>query len=779
MNTRVSKHESLFTSPPAGVPQGHDNAYGNGVSVDAPLLGNGDMTAAFAFYPGFPQFWVSTNDFWEQKTDNWIPENWSVGPGRPLPVGRLVFDMPALLDAKVTARQRFADAVTIAEYELAGQKALAMRSLVCASENILLCEFAVPPGAGDVEINALFLFPEQLGLGLDKKGDYRRFWSKAYTRNQASEYMEDAGPVMHGFRRISGNVDQETQVSFAGRFIGRDGPTIKLKAGEKAVYALVLRSEEKTILSGRHAFARAETLKAGDVRMLEELHRAWWKNFWDVSEVEIEDPLIEQRYYLSQYVIASMSRDPKFPPNIFGICTWDNPLWNGNYKINYNHQAPYWGLYASGHYEQADPHDAPYLALEGQGRQISEKLTGHPGVLMPGGIGPKGLVSESMIFHMKSMGAFALCNMAMRWYTSYDPAYGVKIYSYLRGIVEFWENDLQFDGTYYHVVNDHAHEMWIDVDTMDAPSTLAFIKNALRLILDISAVLDVDSEKRGKWREILEKLPPYAVKDASEITKLWGSEAKEKLRLTDVYPEEFLKGRKIFLLHGNGEEYSFNCAVFLQQVFAAGDIGPGSDPELLKIARNSVELRIAHEEHFDDWGISAIKKDGKPVFEFTGAWNDNNHSCMFFPIAVRVGYDPEKIWAALRSFYEKRGLPNGYIRNNPHGIENCSTAPNTVQEMMMLSYEGVIRLFRCWPKKAQSSVAFRNLRAYGAFRVSARLEKGAVKDVVIVSEKGRFCAVEVFSGHPVVSCHGENILFTREGDIIRFETIAGETYSVS
>jgi hypothetical protein len=99
--------------------------------------------------------------------------------------------------------------------------------------------------------------------------------------------------------------------------------------------------------------------------------------------------------------------------------------------------------------------------------------------------------------------------------------------------------------------------------------------------------------------------------------------------------------------------------------------------------------------------------------------------------------------------------------------------------MMLLSYEGVLRIFRCWPKKSQPDAAFSGLRAYGAFRVSARLERGIVREVSIYSEKGRVCSVEPFSSAPTVTCNGEKVPVEKRPDgIISFPTETGMTYRV-
>jgi hypothetical protein len=773
MQHPVRKHEIFFKGIPVGIPHGHTRNY-EGTAVDAPLLGNGDMTAAFAGTPEAPQFWVSTNDFWEQKTDNWYPALVSVGQGRPRPLGRLIFDIPALSGASVTIRQCLVDAKTTAEYTLDDSPALIMRSFVCAVENILICRFQ---SCLDMDIRALFCFPGECGYGVEHYSRFRRHDdSEAYINNSPTEYREDRGTVNWGFRRFCGTVDQETKLAFAGRFlppakpepVSNKEPLLHCKTGDVVWYVLVLRSGEKTILPEKSAQARVETFGLEDATVMEELHNTWWEDYWKISSVEIEDEAVEKRYYLSNYILGSLCRDTVFPPNIFGVSTWDQPLWNGDYKINYNHQAPFWSLYAAGRYAQADCHDAPYLALEGQSRQIAIRESGHRGILMPCGIGPKGLVAENMIFHMKSMGALALMNMAMRWYTSYDRSYALKIYSFLRGIIEFWQEDLEFDGHYYHVVHDHAHEVSSPIDTLDTSSTLGFIRGAFKLILDIDKELCIDMEKHEKWRDILEKIAPYPTGEADEIHNIF---TMPNIRLVDVLPKELLKDKEIFLLHRIGEDFSFFCAVHLQQVYPAGEIGLGSDSRLLRIAKDTLEIRIAQDKYY------VTDKQGKPML-LRSAWNDFNHSCIFFPAAVRMGYDPEEVWKALRTLIVEWGLPNGYIKGNPHGIEHLSTVPNTIQEMMLLSHEGVLRFFRCWPKKVQPRAAFTDLRAYGAFRVSARLENGIVKDATIISEKGRDCSVEVFSDNPNVTCNGQSVDFKRNDNIITFSTKINMMYLI-
>ncbi len=75
----------------------------------------------------------------------------------------------------------------------------------------------------------------------------------------------------------------------------------------------------------------------------------------------------------------------------------------------------------------------------------------------------------------------------------------------------------------------------------------------------------------------------------------------------------------------------------------------------------------------------------------------------------------------------------------PHGIENCSTVPNTINEMLCMSHKGILRLFSVWPK--EKDARFANFRAWGAFLVASSLKSGNVEYVSIFSEKGKDCTL--------------------------------------
>ncbi len=173
-----------------------------------------------------------------------------------------------------------------------------------------------------------------------------------------------------------------------------------------------------------------------------------------------------------------------------------------------------------------------------------------------------------------------------------------------------------------------------------------------------------------------------------------------------------------------------------------------SDPKLLEIARNTAD---------------ALGFDAHPLFG---------------PVLPRIGYDPAAILEYLRKHCRDHGYPNGYIFSGGGGLENASTVPVTVNEMLLQSHEGVLRLFPVWPK--DKDARFGNLRAYGAFLVSSEWSKGRVQALRIESEKGRACTLQnPWPGHAVLlrrnGREGERL----SGDTFIFKTVPGERIEVS
>jgi len=574
--------------------------------------------------------------------------------------------------------------------------------------------------------------------------------------------------VAWGWREFSDGVDMPTRLAYGARFLGREDTRAHLRPGERLEFVVALRSWAKTARPVEYARSRARWITGSDLVGLRGAHERWWRDFWGTSGIRVEDAQLMTYYYLSQYMLASLSRDPDYPPNILGISTFDRMAWNGNYKINYNHQSPYLGLLASGHFEQSDPHDAPYLAMLDIGREMSLRLLKHPGVYLPLGLGPVGMVSEALLLHMKSPAVHGALNMLLRWRLSMDRDYLMRVYPYLSAVAEFWEHDLVERDGVLHVVDDGMHER-VTRDILengvpeDPANTLGYLRSFFADMIDASEWLGADAARREAWRDILKKLAPYPVGTIGEIGEnptLWNEGG---LTVQALLPEA-MKQMPVFLNEGRGGKWSLNFPGNVMQIYPAGAIGLDSPAEELAVARNTIAA-LSEMEH-----ALAGRENPSDQVTASGAWNATNLGCLFFPAAVRVGYDPECIIRELKAKLSKTGMPNGFVKGNPHGIENLSTVPNTLQEMMLLSHQGTIRLFPVWPRKAMANAAFFGLRARGGFVVDAALREGAVSQARIRCPVGGRLRLENPWPGSAAAVNGEAF----EGDILEIETRPGD-----
>ena len=112
--------------------------------------------------------------------------------------------------------------------------------------------------------------------------------------------------------------------------------------------------------------------------------------------------------------------------------------------------------------------------------------------------------------------------------------------------------------------------------------------------------------------------------------------------------------------------------------------------------------------------------------------------------------------------------------------ENLSL-PAVLNECMMQSYTGTIRLF---PNTRNLGPArFRDLRAAGAFLVSAAFDGKRVSQVSLLSEKGKDVRLanpwKAASVRVTRQRDGHSVPVREEKGILIFATDAGETYNIA
>ncbi|MBQ6052688.1 MAG: hypothetical protein IJL30_05295 [Clostridia bacterium] len=507
---------------------------------------------------------------------------------------------------------------------------------------------------------------------------------------------------------------------------------------ERIVWAISVFTNHDSAAYMAQALEKAAAICREDVLRLLDGHEKSWRKFWGKSGVTLGDKQLELYWYAGIYAVACCAKNKKFPPGLWGsYATSDGSAWFGDYHLNYNYEAPFYALSSSNHTELVDCYMAPINDFLPTAKKYSEEFFGIKGSIFPVGLGPLGLETDlrpdtkehGHLFHgQKSNGAYAAVIPMMHWYSTRDTEFARReYYDYLLSVAEFWENYLVFEDGVYQIFNDALNEVCWYASPDSKPQghddknpivSCGLVKMLMNLIIDISSELGINIEKIPKWQHIADNIYKGDTFESEGEKILRGIDGSTELR-----------------------ELALECA------YPAGAIGRYSAPDLFDAARNT-HKRLS-------------------------IWESHNRFCSYYPLAARLGIDPEEIISHIHTNIEKYGLPNGMFEFGGGGLENSAAVPATVNEMLLQSWEDVIRLFPCWKKDEDAS--FKSLRAYGAFLVSAKIEKGEIY-AEIISEKGRILRIEKPEDGYFAEINGKKIPLS--GSVTEIETAPGDVVTV-
>lgn len=727
----IDRYKVTFTSPPQHVPTTK--------TPDAPLAGNGDIGITMGGTPDKLCFYIGKNDFWRA---------YPVYPGGIALPGGLDISINELRNASYYAEQLPGSAEISARFSTSGCE-VNLSSWVATTDNKIVIELQ-----SNRKLTAnLRLWAAEGNASVTAKGTNPITWV-----SRSFEHMK--------------LLRWPTHIALAMNTASNE---LTLNPGETVRLVITAYTNHDTPEWKNKAIKEAAQITNTSIEQLKQAHRNWWKNFWQLSHIEIGDSYFEKYYYQSQYLFACSSREGKFAPGIWGpFITRDEAAWGGDYHLNYNYQAPYWASFSSNHICLTDNFDQPLLDYMEAGRKHARELLNCRGIYYPVGIGPKGLCTtmwpltpdemqrkyatrENTIdggykfLGQKINAVFSVGNMLMRHYSTYDENYAHKVYPYLLACADFWEDYLVLENGRYVIRMDHFNEVMPNIRNggiwrnrlgdFNSTLSLGLVRMLFKGMLDMSNFLKVDESRRSHWKDILNKLSDYptgVLADGRKSLKNMERGSQD----SEVYPT----GLNRVSIHG--------------LILPGGVSGPVSDSRFNSILLGDISCWVKKQRVSGDWGNTS---------------NNGIETC--FPGAVRVGFPADEILSNMKKRIEMDVYPNSWIVQGGGGIETFSAVPLTINEMLLQSYEGTIRIFPNWNWKKDAS--FTNLRAYGAFLVSAALKDGALRSVTILSEKGRLCKIE----NPWANKSIQLIRDGRKADVLsgrwlQFPTVAGEKIEI-
>jgi hypothetical protein len=740
------------------------------------LMGNGDLGVVAGGTTTTTQvFHFAKNDFWGSA---WAPSH-NVLINSLLSMGTLTVSSPMPSANPASAYQMVEDILN-AEVRTTmqlGASKVTMRSWTADSGNIFVTELSVPAGGAPATI--------QIDLGMPPTDVAVQHTTYPFSVGASGAVLwatrSNNATVIDTPGNIGGSadpMDYETRVGVAVAAIGSTLTSVNVGAadvsglvtvnpGATVPIVTVFENDTRIGPSGPSpsalqsmAVAKVSALAQGDVDALRVEHRTWWKNFWLESYVRLGDPVLEAFYYGALYAVGSASRAGHVPPGIFGnYITNDSPDWGGRYVLNYNAEAPFYGVFSSNRPELALPYTDLIFAVE-PWQQNHTAQNGYQGVEYQRALSPFAMAGPPPapvpvagtknvdLTDQKSNASFAA--LPTIWYYEYtrdDDYLRNKLYPHLKALDAFWRDYLTFDGTHYVVEQSATHEEVTPVDT-NPNSDLGFLRKIEKTLIAASTELGVDAPMQSVWQDVLDKLSPY--------------------------PTGTFQGKTVFFLAqsigGNTSPTVLfepgNQPVNMEgPTFPGEDIELGGDPTMIQIAIDSLTL-------MNSWGV-------------TSGGNSSNGFCKEFPIAAREGWPGADLVAKFKAAIQYHWRPSNLtVAQSGGGIETSGSI-ETINSMLLQSEGGVIRVFPVWPTTMDAY--FRRLRAKGAFVLSGDLKGGQVTGITITSEKGG--AVNLVSpwtsGTPVVhEVDGAgNVLSTvssmTQNGVLTFATSAGSTYQIA
>ncbi|GIH10363.1 hypothetical protein Rhe02_84300 [Rhizocola hellebori] len=571
-----------------------------------------------------------------------------------------------------------------------------------------------------------------------------------------------SGSTTWATRRTPTGTRWVSEASLATRVIGTGSTlsaagatathTFDLAAGQtiRLVTAVAGGGQNPTgTASAAQSLAGAQT--AATLDTLYTAHTEWWKQYWLKSYVDLNDDVLERFYYAHQYFLGSAIREGKMAPGLYGVwATTDSPSFSGDMHLNYNFMANFYGVYSSNRADLGRPYQDLILAYVPEARRRAQQdLTrvkpdymsarfpsgGMPsGLLFPVGIAPFGSTADNNYHQQVVNSLFAATQFIAYYDYTRDNAYlASTIYPFLKEVAAFFQNYLEFDsGAQRYNLWGGPHEgLWARNSSPD----LGMLRYLLTTLVNASVTLNVDSSLRSTWQNILNRLAPIP---------------------TTVH---------------NG-----------QTVYALADPGTisGSDTRPIHPGDNTINLEFVHPGEV--LGINSPAADrqiGINTVNAMNSWGQDNSFPKIFTQAARVGYPAQSLIDQLKNQINQKSVANLRVYDPFHGLEKAG-AIEAINNMLLQSSGGVVRLFPVWPTSRDAS--FVNLREKGALLVSSRLQGGRVTYVDIATQVGG--TVRLQSPWPgqaitVTRIGGGTVSHTDSGGIITFTGVAGATYTIN
>jgi hypothetical protein len=489
-----------------------------------------------------------------------------------------------------------------------------------------------------------------------------------------------------------------------------------------------------------------------------------WNRYWQKSGVSIADKEIEAIWYRNLYFTNCAIREGAVCPGLFANWSFGNigTAWHGDYHMNYNTQQPFWLTFSSNHLEK----NLPYVDMI-HGLLPVSRAWAKDYYRMRGAFFPHSAYPVDMTLHPYPSPEWGWEVFETPWsvqglwwhylYSADEEFLREQAFEPIRDAVLFLVDYMkradahgpQWGDDKYHIFPSVPPELYgikpgfrNNYDTQADLTLTKFIFKAYIEAVKILNTGEQDSELQKDVETILAKMPEYSTTTSGKYGEIYTS-----------VPNEI-------------EQIVYNCPANLMHVFPGEEYGIDAPEDIYNKLTNT---------------LSAHQNEGGNDIVFLNLIRARLGKLDIGRFKRQVRYATLVNGTTTDKVMQTGGRYNDFTDYSfmaPMGIwlENFAL-PAVINECLMQSYDGKIRLFPNWDKNTDAT--FRNLRAVGAFLVSCELSGGRIRNLNILSEKGKDCTlVNPFGDKPVTLYRNNTKAETISGRIIQFKTQAGETIKI-
>jgi hypothetical protein len=722
----LQRNVSVLTSPPLYTPGanvtaancGNNNYCGLNVP-DGPVLGNGGVTAAIGGTAAAQTYTLTTTDFWLGFATAVVGSVTVNTPGFDSGATYNLAQDPGLAEARATFTE--------------GSQQLKIRSILFATSNVLLIQLN---NAGSAAISGIQIVTQAGSVG-----------------------TQDPLPVTSGVQGNTAYVTRSTAVSgnpypatdALATFVV-DGvsttavtnsstvvTTLNLAAGAtvNVVVAVGGGAGSTTYLNDAVTLADAQT--DASLSALITAHEAWWQNFWMIgATVDLGGGPVEKMWYSWLYMLAASDRAGHTMPGMQLVQTEDHNIWLGWWTSDYNIENTYLGVFSANHPELAAPYDASLNGYMATAMANVNASSSYPQVYAQAQYGPGNNNQYTTDWGCHGDAAWLATTLVYQWNYTRNATWASQVaYPWMLATAHYWDQRLVYQNGVYNVVGSAQNEN--SGYTLNPTGDLSNLRGLYAALIDMnqSGAVTSSASDMALWETEVAKLAPLPTFTYNGHTDL---------KATQDAPGFY-----------GGDAMPVNGAVW------APVLGLGSPAAQLQSLRNTIY----------DLGDNA------------NIWYQNNSIGWIYPAAARAGlpdaYSRLNAIATGRLGEPGEQQANGTVvfpTNTGGGGEGAGNI-EAVDEMLLSSYDGVLRFFPAWPMARNAS--FSNMAAVGDFQVSSGVAGGVIQPTTVVSSAGRTLTIaQPWPGATMtITDNSTGLVVSGSGATLSTPTTAGHSYAVA